>query len=130
MKPSQAPKPKICFLIEDDSDDREIFQLALNALDIPTELVTAGSGVIALERIHEDASFTPDYIFLDLNMPYMSGKDCLIKLRQIARLKNTSITLFSTVKYNNELAEYHLTEFLTKPNSIEGIRNILARVIV
>ena len=42
------------------------------------EIVTAGNGVEALERVDEDG---PDGIVLDLNMPMMDGATFFTKLR-------------------------------------------------
>src|ERR1017187_6577510 len=104
-----------CFLIDDDVDDRTIFQLALNAFDSSIELVTASNGVEALEKINSPDLFLPDYIFLDLNMPYMSGKECLIRLRDIKRLKNVPILIYSTIHTDYEkLAGSLASAFITK----------------
>jgi len=129
IKTPQPSPSKVCFLIDDDIDDRNIFQLALNRLDSSIELVTATNGVKALEKINADDLFLPDYIFLDLNMPYMSGKECLIKLREIERLKNVPIILHSTVRYFDELSSHGASGFVAKANSIEGITKVLAGII-
>jgi CheY-like chemotaxis protein len=120
---------KVCFLIDDDQDDRTIFLLGLNKFDPTVDLVTACSGVEALEKIRTNDLFQPDYIFLDMNMPYMSGKECLIRMRKIDRLKDTPIILYSTVRYFEELTSHKASGFVTKPNSVEGIRKILADTI-
>lgn len=119
----------ICFLIDDDVDDRAVFQLALTAYDSSIELVTASNGVEALEKINSPDLFLPDYIFLDLNMPYMSGKECLIKLREIDRLKNVPILIYSTIHTDYEgLASRWASAFITKPNSIEALVKVLSGI--
>jgi CheY-like chemotaxis protein len=118
-----------CFLIDDDADDRNFFLLALNEFNNSIELVTSDSGVHALEKINGDNSFLPNYIFLDLNMPYMSGRECLTKLRKIERLKNVPIILYSTVKDFEELASRGATGFITKQNSINDLVKVLSGII-
>ncbi len=120
---------KICFLIDDDPDDRSLFLIALNKFDSTVELVTSNNGVEALEKMRGDALFLPDYIFLDLNMPYMSGRECLIKLREIERLNRIPIILYSTVRYFEEFSSLGATSFVTKPNSIESFVKVLAGII-
>jgi CheY-like chemotaxis protein len=119
----------LCFLIDDDVDDRRIFLMALNAFDRSIGLVTAYSGVQALEIINANDVFLPDYIFLDLNMPYMSGRECLIRLREIERLKNVPIILYSTIRDFEELASLGASGFVTKPNSIQELIKVLSGII-
>ena len=118
-----------CFLIDDDIDDRGIFLMALNALDGSIELITSSNGVQALEMINGNATIIPDYIFLDLNMPYMSGKECLIRLREIERLKNVPIIIYSAIKDFEELASYGATHCITKQNSINDLVKVLSGII-
>jgi CheY-like chemotaxis protein len=119
-----------CFLIDDDVDDRAVFQLALTAFDNSIKLVTASNGVEALEKVNSTDLFLPDYIFLDLNMPYMSGKECLIRLRDIERLKNVPILIYSTIHTDYEkLADSWASAFITKPNSIEALVKVLSEVL-
>lgn len=134
MKIPLSPTRKTCFLIDDDPDDKRLFLIALNTFDSSIELVTASDGVEALEKINANELFLPDYIFLDMNMPRMSGKESLIKLRGIERLKNIPIILYSTTHYSTthyfeELSSIGASGFATKPNSIEGIIEILVGII-
>lgn len=118
----------LCLLIDDFNEDREIFLTALNALDNSIELVTAGDGVRALKKIN-DGIFLPDYIFLDMNMPYMSGKECLVKLREIQRLKDVPIIIYSTIQYFEELVSFGATGFMAKQNSVAALSKALSDII-
>ena len=124
-----AHQKKICFLIEDDPDDQNIFLMALTTFNSSIELVIVSDGVKALKKINEDESFLPDYIFLDLNMPYMSGKECLIKLRAIDRLSNVPIIIYSTVKYFGELTSFGASGFVSKPISMKDIIKTLDEIL-
>lgn len=128
------------FLIDDDVDDRQIFLSALNTIDSSIMLVTASNGIDALEKINVEPKgssvgpanelFTPDYIFLDLNMPYMSGKKCLGQLREIERLKNVPIIIYSTIKKDyDDLGSGLASGFVTKPKSMEEIIKVLSGII-
>ena len=110
----------LCFLVDDFEEDRKIFLMALKSLNSSISLVTANNGLDALEKF-KDAGLLPDYIFLDANMPYMSGKDCLIKLRDMKRLKDVPIIIYSTVQYFNELVPFGATGFMPKQNSIAAL---------
>ncbi|MDQ3111005.1 MAG: response regulator [Bacteroidota bacterium] len=129
MKSPVPIRVKTVFLIDDDADDRNIFQIGLTLFDKTIELVTASGGVQAIEKMNSDELFLPDYIFLDLNMPYMSGKECLIHLREIKRLDDVPVILYSTISYFEELKNLGATSFATKPNSIDEIVQTLAKFI-
>lgn len=119
----------ICLLIDDVEDDRKIFQAALNNVDSSIKLVTSNNGVQALEMFDSDNSFSPDFIFLDMNMPYMSGKECLIKLRGIERLRDVPVLLYSSVSYFDELAGCGASGFITKQNSVADLAKKLSEAI-
>lgn len=52
-----------------------------------------------------EAEWLPDVIFLDLNMPYKSGKECLNEIRQNAKLKHIPIVIFSTSNSEIDIEE-------------------------
>lgn len=118
-----------CLLIDDHADDRDLFRAALRALNASIGLVTADSGIQALEKINSNVHFLPDYIFLDMNMPYMSGKECLIALRGIERLKDVSIIIYSSIQYFEELENFGASGFIAKGNSIENLTKALLGII-
>ena len=78
---------KILFLVDDDLEDREIFQEAILTCRPTLELLFAGDGVEALETL-ESSNRLPDVIFLDYNMPRMNGMDCLKALKSNIRFKD------------------------------------------
>src|SRR6187401_867256 len=84
------------FLIDDDSDDHEIFSYALEKADQSAQCICAHDGIKALEKIKSEHDFVPDYIFIDMNMPMMDGKQCLVELKKIDRLKSIPVFMYST----------------------------------
>ncbi len=126
-------KSIICFLIDDDKDDQEIFMLALEDMDIQVECVTANDGNEALLKFAQDETFLPDYIFLDLNMPRINGKQCLIEIKKIDHLKNVPIIIYSTSsaqKDKMETEKLGATAFITKPSSISEFTKILSSYLI
>jgi CheY-like chemotaxis protein len=121
-----------CFLIDDDEDDREIFLLALEDAHISSSLVTAKNGVDALKMIEEDPDFIPDFIFVDLNMPYMTGKECLAAIKQIPRLANVPTIIYTTSSYGkdaDDARELGAAHFLVKPPSITALTSALNAIL-
>ncbi|ELR73034.1 two-component response regulator [Fulvivirga imtechensis AK7] len=117
-----------CFLVDDDPDDREIFALALHDINHSYKCTTAKNGVEALEKLSKDQAFLPDFIFLDLNMPKLSGKNCLKKIRENSRLLQVPVIIYSTSSYENDIEETRqlgATHYLVKPASISYLSELL-----
>jgi CheY-like chemotaxis protein len=121
-----------CFLIDDDADDQEIFAIALADLDPAIRCCTADNGPEALDKLKNDESFWPDFIFIDLNMPRMSGKQCLAEIKKIDRLRHVPVIVFSTSSASNDIRDTHqlgAAGFLTKPSSIAVLTSKLADIL-
>lgn len=107
----------ICLLIDDDEDDQQLFALTLEDLQAPVTLHVANNGFEALTQLQSKA-IEPDYIFLDLNMPRMSGKECLKLLKEDTELQNIPVIIFSTSDEQqdmNDTKALGALDFITKP---------------
>ena len=70
------------FIADDDPDDQELFIEALLQIDAQCKCVTAFDGLEALNKLFSQTVYVPDFIFLDLNMPKMNGKECLVEIKK------------------------------------------------
>ena len=121
---------KTCLLVDDDEDDKEIFSLALNEANPTVDCRVASDGIEALKML-VDRTFVPDYIFLDLNMPLMSGKECLVEIRKRPHLNNTPVIIFSTSASQKDIMETKAlgaSSFITKPPLISTLAEKLSEV--
>jgi CheY-like chemotaxis protein len=122
----------ICFfLVDDDVDDQEIFDLALQGVGTSTKLEFANDGVEAISRIQNDTSFLPHCIFIDLNMPRMNGQQCLQELRKIERIRQVPIVMYSTTvnpQYLADALNHGATDFIEKPITIEALTESLSKI--
>lgn len=123
---------KTCLLVDDDEDDKEIFSMALNEANPAIDCRVASDGIEALKMLG-DPSFIPDYIFLDLNMPLMSGKECLAEIRKRPHLNDTPVIIFSTSSSQKDILETRAlgaSSFITKPPLISTLAERLSEVFV
>jgi|SRR5687768_11735840 len=121
---------KTCLLVDDDEDDKEIFSLALSEANPAIDCRVASNGIEAL-RMLGDPAFIPDYIFLDLNMPLMSGKECLVEIRKRRHLNDTPVIIFSTSASQKDVLEtmaLGASSFITKPPLISTLADKLSEV--
>ena len=121
-----------CFLIDNDVDDQEIFCLALQEIDPGITCTIADNGVKALEVINSHSSYIPTFIFMDLNMPLMNGKQCLEELRKIDRISKVPIYIYSTAADPRSIADVKqsgATDFIVKPASFKELTELLATLL-
>jgi len=92
----------LVFLIDDDIDDQEVFEMALKEVQPLAQCVFAADGILALEKIKTDASFLPHTIFIDINMPRMNGAQCLREIKRSPISLRTCLYVFNFCgKYNS-----------------------------
>ena len=123
---------KTCYLIEDDIDDQDIFRMALEGIDKAIKCDVANNGYEAVQQLNREPGYTPDYIFIDVNMPKMNGIDCLKHLRKLSRLNGTLIIMFSTSeepRIINLSKQLGANDFVVKPASLDSLTLILSKII-
>jgi iron complex outermembrane recepter protein len=124
-------KPTV-FLIDDDTDDQEIFSLALERTGKVADCIFANDGLEALELIRSDNSLIPDFIFIDLNMPRMNGQQCLSEIKKIDRLKDVPVYMYSTASDPHSIEENKklgATDFIVKPSDVNALTSLLRNIL-
>jgi CheY-like chemotaxis protein len=125
-------KKPTCFLIDDDIDDQEVFEMALQKIDGSIRFLYASDGAEGLQKLRENPSFTPDFIFLDINMPKMNGIDCLPEIKKLPHLRNARIIMYSTTAneaIKRKTRQLGADEFLVKPTKLGMLVNDLSRIL-
>lgn len=88
-------------LADDDRDDIELFQSAVKECSLNIKVSTAGDGQMLIELLEKES--VPDVIVLDMNMPRMNGRDCLIAIRKNRKYNNIPVIIFSTSSSQNDI---------------------------
>lgn len=84
-------------MIDDDTDDQEVFSLSIERVVPLAKCEFADDGVHALQRLKSpDAGFLPDLIFIDINMPRMGGIECLAEIKKLKHLVHIPAYMYST----------------------------------
>lgn len=121
-------EPLICLLIDDDHDDSEMFQLAIERTRIPVDCIVAHNAIQALKLLRDDEEMIPDFIFVDLNMPLMNGRECIVELKKMGKLRDSTIIVYSTSSNKQEIKEMlelGAAHFITKPSDINLLEQAL-----
>ncbi len=90
---------------DDDADDREFFQDALEEAHTNAKLTTVEDGDKLMKYLAEVDGQHPDIIFLDINMPRKTGKQCLKEIRNDNLLAHIPVIMFSTSAYKEDIEE-------------------------
>jgi len=120
------------FLIDDDFDDQEFFSIAVKKLNEMNECVFAKDGQFGLDMLHRDDNFSPDFVFIDLNMPRMNGLECLEEIKKIERFRNTPVYIYSTTDNPTTMEDSKklgATGYIVKPSGLQVLVEILKVII-
>lgn len=123
---------KHILIVDDDEDDRDLFCKALTLVDQEAECLQAVSGLDALRLLKSGKIEKPDFIFLDLNMPRLSGKDCLKELKKDIYLSDIPVIIYTTSKLKDDKEEtYKLgaVHFITKPSKLSELCHSISFVL-
>ncbi len=118
-------------LIDDDEDDQELFLMAMKEIAASVKCTALGSAQTALRQL-ETRALTTDLIFLDLNMPIMTGQQFLSELKKNVELNRVPVIILSTSSSTetiNETKALGARNFITKPSDFKELKNILFKVL-
>src|SRR4051812_42713633 len=122
---------KFFLLADDDADDAELFGEALVSIEPPVEFYHVEDGEEVFNFLSKTTNKKPDLIFLDLNMPKMSGWQCLARLKNDIYFKDIPVIIYSTSSHqrDKEIAiELGAMGFLTKPSDFKLLKKLLHHI--
>jgi DNA-binding NtrC family response regulator len=120
------------FIADDDPDDLEVFKYALKEINEDLVCNTAINGEDALEKLFSLRADVPDMIFLDLNMPKMGGKECLVEIKRNHLLIEIPVIIYSTSTDPRDIMEamqLGASFFLEKPNRFDELYFALMKIL-
>ncbi len=122
---------KNIFLIDDDLEDQEIFELVIKDIDPSINCVFVDTAEGALKNLLNKTFQKPDLIFLDLNLPFMSGHELLSIIKNEDHLKEIPVIILSTssTEYDKQKSkELGAKHYITKPNTTGILKRLLQEV--
>jgi CheY-like chemotaxis protein len=114
--------------VDDDSDDLEFFSEAITTINPNFKFIKATDGFEALSILE---TTQPDVLFLDINMPKMTGKECLEHIRTKDSLQKIPVVMYTTGINPNEALYYaqHKVMVLQKASSMKDTISSLENVL-
>jgi CheY-like chemotaxis protein len=123
---------KKILLVDDDSDDREFFCEAVEEIALDILCYTANDGRQAITEMDKKTIEIPDLMFLDINMPIMSGWQCLSILKEREEYKTIPVVMYSTSSHAEDITKAQQLGALclfSKPQGYKDLKNGLEQVL-
>ena len=116
--------------VDDDPDDREMFCRAVKKIsqDIVCTQVESGEDAV---HFFSKSEFSPDFIFMDINMPRMNGYECVKEIYQFANLSNTTIIMHSSSFNPRDQVEFGILglQYLLKTSNLNALAESIRKLI-
>lgn len=132
MTQSLPPKSLVLYA-DDDAEDVELVKEAFRHYLQNIELLTFNNGVELLNYIRtiDPLQPAPCLFIIDINMPGITGKETLKRLRKIDEYVEVPAVLFSTstLPADAAFAKIYNAGFVTKPLYSEQVHQIIDQII-
>ena len=109
---------KPILIIDDDLVDAMTIKRAFKDIDVANRIDLVGNGEEALEFLRDEENEKPCLIFLDLNMPKMSGIELLRIIRKDENLNMIPVIILTTSKDEHDkinLFKLGIAGYMVKP---------------
>lgn len=123
---------KVILIIDDDPDDTELFCDAVKEVDESIKCIFVNNAQDAFKLLSAKDSSMPDYIFLDLNIPGINGKQLLRQIKKTEELRDIPVIIYTTSKLPEDIEETKrlgAIYFLTKPSKLSTLKKTIACVL-
>lgn len=115
-------------IVDDDEDDRLLFEEAISDIEPLIHVELAKNGFELFELMKKESA--PEIIFLDLNMPGKTGKECLAEIRNHKAWKKIPVVIYSTSANRYDVLDTYkggANLYLIKPTSFSGLIKMIRK---
>ena len=134
-------------MIDDDTDDHEIFKMALSDLDKKLDCLffpdcesallhfsnsPAGTPGVATPGVATPGVVAPGYVFIDLSLPRINGDQCLQELQKLKEFDDPCIVVYSTSipeEWHAKLEKIGVDKFIEKTSSVPTLVTQISHLI-
>jgi len=124
---------KLLVMIDDDSDDHEIFDIAISEIDELFEILHFDDCEQAIKHFSTPGADQPGFVFVDINLPRIGGPECISKLQGLRRFDNPRIIIYSSSipeQWKENLTHNGVDAFLQKTGSLSDLKEKLVALFL
>ena len=122
MKGEEMGKPIEILLVEDNPGDARLAVEAMKEAKIRNHMHVVRDGVEAIEFLRKEREYSdaprPDLIFLDLNLPRMSGREVLRIIKEDPDLMSIPVVILTVSRDEEDILMsylHHANCYVSKP---------------
>ena len=122
---------KLFLLVDDDYDDAELFCEALSELKTQVKFRHVDESKSLFQFLQNADEKKPDLLFLDINMPPVSGWESLTELKKHPEYKNIPVVMYSTstsMRDNEAAITSGAIGLLSKPSEFKLLVEMLSTI--
>lgn len=123
---------KTVLYVDDDNDDRELLSEVMQNVAPSLKMIFAMNGLEALEVLNQqkETRSLPALIVLDLNMPYLSGRETFERIKCDPQLKAIPLVIFSSGENPSDKSLFSNEGIpcFTKPVKISAMEGIASQM--
>jgi len=133
MKPAHA-----ILLVEDNPADIKIMQRALRESTFPVDLIVVRDGQEAVEYLLRQGNHAanaswrcPELILLDLNLPRLTGREVLERIRATPSFRTVPIVVLTTARRQEDIQDVYAAgpnTYIEKPQDFGRFVEVLQTI--
>lgn len=128
----------VILLVEDDPGDQELTRRALLEGNVPHELRVVEDGEEALDYLLRRGVYSdvrrnplPDLILLDLNLPRLTGRQVLERIRTESQLARIPVIVVTTSQQEKDMLQSYdngACSYIVKPSGIDEFIRVVRTI--
>jgi len=120
-------------IVEDDTDDQEMFNEIFKELNYKNEIIFFNDGQEALAYLTAESS-EPFIVFSDINMPKLNGMELRKQIHENEniRIKTIPYLFFTTSAAQDDVIDAYsksIQGFFVKPSSFQDLRELIKIIV-
>ena len=119
-----TPDNGTIMIIEDNEQDYEMLVRALRDVGIENPVTHYDNGDDALDELHKKhTADAPEFIFLDLNLPGIDGRDVLKKIKDEEETEDIPVIVITSSSKTSDIEKCYengADNYITKPMGMQG----------
>ncbi len=129
-------EPGFIIVVEDDADDRFLFQTAFEENGFKDSLLYLENGYELIQYLKQlkpgnSGEKIPGFILMDLNMPKLNGREVLREIKKDDTWNSVPVVIFSTTSNEAErlrCMELGAAAYYTKPVTFGALISTVAQI--